>query len=296
MSTKSKNLLFHLDTDPMPSVFDTVVAYDGGADHVQGYGGITPENVGALVDGAIFTRPPKEKKHTAIFVSGSNMVAGEKLFKAVQKKFFSNFRVSVMLDSNGSNTTAAAMVAQLEHAADSLAGKRAIVLAGTGPVGQRAGVMLANEGAEVFLTSRSLERAQQACDDMNESFGVELKAMEVKDDESTKKALEGAQLVLACGAAGVELLAEDLWKSNPTIEMMSDANATPPLGFGGIDMMDKGRLYNGKLVFGAIGVGTLKLELHRKCVSKLFEANDQVFDANEIYQFAKDLIKEQGGW
>lgn len=57
----SKNLLFHLDTDPMPSVFDTVVAYDGGADHVQGYGGVTPENVTPLIQGTIFTRPPKEK-------------------------------------------------------------------------------------------------------------------------------------------------------------------------------------------------------------------------------------------
>ncbi|MCA1854113.1 MAG: methylenetetrahydrofolate dehydrogenase, partial [Beggiatoa sp.] len=38
-----KKLLFQLDTDPLPSAFDTVVAYDGGADHVIGYGGITPE-------------------------------------------------------------------------------------------------------------------------------------------------------------------------------------------------------------------------------------------------------------
>ena len=36
------------------------------------------------------------------------MIAGEALFKAVKKRFFANFRVSVMLDSNGSNTTAAA--------------------------------------------------------------------------------------------------------------------------------------------------------------------------------------------
>jgi hypothetical protein len=103
-----KKLLFQIDTDPIPAVFDTVVAYDGGADHVTAHGGITPDNVGPLVDGTIFTRSPKEKRFTAIFVGGSNLAAGEALLKAVQKKFFSNFRVSVMLDSNGSNTTAAA--------------------------------------------------------------------------------------------------------------------------------------------------------------------------------------------
>lgn len=292
----SKNLLFHLDTDPMPSVFDTVVAYDGGADHVQGYGGVTPENVTPLIQGTIFTRPPKEKKHTAIFVSGSNMVAGEELFKAAQKEFFADFRVSIMLDSNGSNTTAAPMVALLEHASETLKGKKAVVLAGTGPVGQRAGVMLAQEGANVVLTSRSLDRANQACVDMKKSFGVDMTGAEASNPETTAAALEGAQIVLACGAAGVELLSEDDWKNNPTIEMMSDANATPPLGFGGINMMDKGKLYNGKLVYGAIGVGTLKLALHRRCIAKLFQANNQVLDAPEIYALCKEIIAEQGGW
>ena len=292
----SKNLLFHLDTDPMPSVFDTVVAYDGGADHVQGYGGVTPDNVTPLIEGTIFTRPPKEKKHTAIFVSGSNMVAGEELFKAAQKNFFGDFRVSMMLDSNGSNTTAAAMVALLEHASDNLKGKRAVVLAGTGPVGQRAGVMLAQEGCDVVLTSRSKERADQACEDMKASFGVEMSGAEASSPETTAKALEGAQIVLACGAAGVELLPHDAWKDNPTIQMLSDANATPPLGFGGIDMMDKGKLYHGKLVFGAIGVGTLKLALHKRCIKQLFEAHDQVLDAPEVYELCKEIIADKGGW
>jgi hypothetical protein len=33
-----KKLLFQLDTDPIPSVFDPVVAYDGGADQSAGRG------------------------------------------------------------------------------------------------------------------------------------------------------------------------------------------------------------------------------------------------------------------
>ena len=141
-----KKLLFQLDTDVHPAVFDNVVAYDGGADHVIGYGDVTPENVTPLVEGTIFTRAPKEKQFTAIFVGGSNMVAGQKLFKAVQKNFFGDFRVSVMLDSNGSNTTAAAGVAKLMPSGK-IKGKKAVILAGTGPVGQRAAIMMAKEGA-----------------------------------------------------------------------------------------------------------------------------------------------------
>ena len=100
-----KKLLFQFDTDAHPSVFDCVVAYDGGADRVIGHGLVTPDNVAPLVDGAIFTRPPKDKRNTAIFVGGSDMQAGQALFEAVRQRFFGDFRVSVMLDSNASGVS-----------------------------------------------------------------------------------------------------------------------------------------------------------------------------------------------
>ena len=106
-----KQILFQLDTDPIPNTFDTVVAYDGGADHVSTRGNVKPSTVGTMVDGAVFTRPPKQKKNTALFVTGSNMGEGEAVLASIRNHFFGDFRVSVMLDSNGSNTTAAAAVA-----------------------------------------------------------------------------------------------------------------------------------------------------------------------------------------
>ncbi|WP_295646000.1 NADP-dependent methylenetetrahydromethanopterin/methylenetetrahydrofolate dehydrogenase [uncultured Methylibium sp.] len=284
-----KKLLYQFDTDPHPAVFDNVVAYDGGADHVTAYGGITPANVGGLVGGAIFTRAPKDKKNTAIFVGGSDMAAGEALFKAVRKKFFANFRVSVMLDSNGSNTTAAAGVAWLAHGR-SLAGKRAVVLAGTGPVGQRAAVMLAREGARVAITSRTLARAQAAAAAIAERFKLEVEAIEAPDNAARARAIEGAQLVFATGAAGVQLLEEGAWKDHKHLELLSDANATPTLGIEGIDMMDKGAQRHGKTVFGAIGFGALKIALHRACVAKMFEQQDLVLDGEEIYAIAKTMV------
>ena len=285
-----KKLLFQIDTDPIPAVFDTVVAYDGGADHVTAYGGINPSNVGPLVDGAIFTRAPKEKKFTALFVGGSNMAAGEELFNAVKKKFFANFRVSIMLDSNGSNTTAAAGVAcMVKSAGGSIAGKRAVVLAGTGPVGRRAAVMLAREGAQVSLTSRSMQRAQDAANAIRQRFGVDVTPVEAFDCDARGRAIEGAQLVFATGAASALLLEAKHWQNNPGIQIMADANATPPLGIDGVDMMDKGNERNGKVVWGAIGFGALKLSLHRACIAQLFEASDQVFDAEEIYAKAKTM-------
>ena len=55
-----KKLLLQLDSSPHPSVFDRVVGFDGGADEVMSYGGITPEAVRDLVHGCIFTRGPQD--------------------------------------------------------------------------------------------------------------------------------------------------------------------------------------------------------------------------------------------
>ncbi|RIZ71349.1 MAG: methylenetetrahydrofolate dehydrogenase [Methylococcales bacterium] len=283
-----KKLLFQFDTDTHPSVFDTVVGYDGGADHVIGHGGLSPENITALVEGAIFTRAPKDKKNTAIFIGGSDMMAGQQLLAAVQACFFSNFQVSVMLDSNGSNTTAAAAVAKLA-ASGVLAGKNAVVLAGTGPVGQRAATMLAQEGANVSLTARSMERAVTACNNMKARFGVTITPIEAFDNNARALAIKDAHIVLATGAAGVELLSTEQWQNNPILEMIADANATPPLGIGGTDMMDKGTVRHGKIIWGAIGFGTLKLALHRACIAQLFTDNNLVLDAENIYALAKEM-------
>jgi hypothetical protein len=285
-----KKLLYQFDTDAHPSVFDNVVGYDGGADHISSYGGVNSANVSGLVEGAIFTRSPKDKKNTAIFVGGSNMAQGEAMLAAIRAKFFGKFRVSVMFDCNGSNTTAAAAIAWLAHGR-SLSGKRAVVLAGSGPVGQRAAVLLAREGAKVALTGRKHAVVQSACDAVKARFGVELEAIEAPSHETRAAALEGAHIALATGASGITLLGAAQWQNNATLELVADANASPPAGIEGIGMSDRGVLANGKIVFGPLGFGALKLALHRACIARLFEQNDLVLDADEIYGIAKTMVE-----
>jgi methylenetetrahydrofolate/methylenetetrahydromethanopterin dehydrogenase (NADP+) len=283
-----KKLLFQFDTDPYPSVFDTVVAYDGGADRVTGYANVTPDSIGALVDGTIFTRGGKDKQNTAIFIGGGNMGKGEALLEAVKKRFFGPFRVSVMLDSNGSNTTAAAGVALLAKA-KKLKGKKAVVLAGTGPVGMRAAAFLAQEGADVTITSRTKDRADAAAKALKNRFGVDVKCIAAADDKVRSEAVEDANIVYAAGAIGAQLLPASAWKDNPNIQLLADVNAQPPLGIEGVEATDKGKDHNGKLAFGALGIGGLKLKLHRGCIKKLFESSEGVLDAEEIYALAKEM-------
>jgi len=216
------------------------------------------------------------------------MEKGEALFEAVKKRFFGPFRVSVMLDSNGSNTTAAAGVALLAKA-KKLKGKKAVVLAGTGPVGMRAAAMLGQEGADVTITSRTQKKGDEAAKAIEERFGVKVKAIEAADDATRSAAVKDANIVYAAGAIGLQLLPLSAWKDNKTIEMVADVNAQPPLGIEGIEATDKGNDRFGKLAFGALGIGGLKLKLHRACIGQLFESSEKVFDAEEIYTLAKEM-------
>ncbi len=284
-----KKLLYQFDTDALASVFDNVVGYDGGADHVSAYGGVNSRNVGGLVEGAIFTRGVKDKKNTAIFIGGGNMPEGEAVLAAVRRKFFAKFRVSVMFDCNGSNTTAAAAVAWLAHSR-SLTGKRAVVLGGSGPVGQRAAVLLAREGAMVSITGRKRDVVQAACDSIHGRFGIAVEPIEAPTNAERGAAIAGAHIVLATGAAGVTLLEENQWRDSACLELIADANASPPAGIEGVGQSDRGLSKHGKIVFGPLGFGALKLALHRACIARLFEQNDLLLDAEEIYAIAKTMV------
>src|SRR5215207_8310593 len=167
---RMRKVLLHLDTSPSPSVFDRIVALDAGADEVLSYGGVTPGAVRDLVHGAIFTRGVKDLHNTAIFIGGTDMRLGEQLLGAAQKAFFGPLRVSVMLDSNGSNTTAVAAVAKLVQTVGDVRGRRAVVIAGTGPVGMRAAGLLARGGASVAITSRHADEAHRTVGQIRDRF------------------------------------------------------------------------------------------------------------------------------
>ena len=283
-----KKILIHFDSDSLPSTFDAVVACDANIDHLIQLAGITSENCKPQVEGAIFTRAPKNKKSTAILIGGSDLSVGQDLLDTITSVFFQNFRVSVMLDSNGCNTTAAACVALLAAHYD-VADKPATVLAGTGPVGQRIATMLALSGARVKLSSRTLARATQACEAIAKQFKVAITPVEMSTNDHTDALLDKTELLVCAGKGGIQLLSAEQWETRPNLKVLADVNTQLPLGLEGIDMMDKSTERHGKLVFGGIGIGALKLQLQRECINQLFNSNDQVFDAVQILALAHKL-------
>ncbi|MFQ3592764.1 MAG: NAD(P)-dependent methylenetetrahydromethanopterin dehydrogenase [Gemmataceae bacterium] len=284
MSEKRK-ILLQLDPDPQPSVFDRVVAIDAGVEELFSYGNVTPEQVQGLVHGAIFTRGPKDLHRTAIFIGGSKVEAGEALLKAALDAMLPQFglRVSVLLDANGANTTAAAAV-RVAAKQLNLAGKTALVLGGTGPVGQRVGLLLAQQGAIVRLASRQQDRASQACAAIAAKLPGAILQPVAGD---LQRMTTGVQLIVAAGAAGVVLLPRDARPAG--LEMLIDLNAVPPLGIEGVEATDKDTQRDGIVCYGALGVGDTKMKLHRRAIAALFERNDAVLDAREVYALGESL-------
>ena len=282
-------ILIQLDPDPHASVFDAVVAVDAGVDRLLQYAEVEPQQVQGLVHGAIFTRAPQDLASTAIFIGGSSVAAGEALLKQVTSTFFGPMRVSVLLDANGANTTAAAAVlAAAKHV--TLSGATATVLGGTGPVGQRAARLLAGQGAEVRVASRSQDKAVEVCRAIaSRARGAKLMPLEVASSEQAAVALAGASIVIAAGAAGVQLLSADVRRDAKSLKVAIDLNAVPPLGIGGVEVTDKGRERDGALCYGAIGVGGTKMKIHRDAIQMLFTANNLVLDAEEVFQIGREL-------
>jgi methylenetetrahydrofolate/methylenetetrahydromethanopterin dehydrogenase (NADP+) len=285
-----RKLLLQLDSSRLPSVFDQIVAYDAGADVVMSYGGVTENDVRDLVHGCIFTRGPRDLHNTAIWIGGSNMSAGEQLLAMAQDALFAPFSVSLMLDSNGSNTTAVAAVVKIEEAVGELEGKKVLILAGTGPVGQRAAGLLAKDGADVTITSRKPEQGEKARQFISARFNVQVNAVTFNDPSALPELLEGVEVLLNSGPAGVQLVPRAAWQSADSLRIAVDLNAVPPLGIEGIEVGDAGESRNGVLVYGAFGVGNFKTKLHKACVGRLFTRNDLVLDAETIAEIARELI------
>jgi hypothetical protein len=282
-----KKILIQLESDSKASVFDQVTAYDAGVDQVLSYGGVQLEEVTNLIYGAIFTRGGEGLRNTAVFIGGTHVPTAEKLMRKVLDTFFADFRVSVMYDANGCNTTAAALVHKIAQGRD-LKAKKALILAGTGPVGIRAAMLLAQEGCEVFLSSRQLARSQEVCKHIEENNGVKVKPVEVASPEDVKKILaQGINIVASCGAAGVQMLEKAAWASASSLEIIADINAVEPLGVEGTKVTDNGKDREGKILYGAIAIGNLKMKVHRASVRALFERNDLVLDFASIYALAK---------
>lgn len=291
-------ILLHVDCDKQASTFDSIVALDAGVQQVITRSEVQPLDIQGLIHGVMFTRGPADLKNTAVFFGGSDVSKTDSLFAAARDCFFGPMRVSLMSDPNGCNTTAAAAVLAAQRHAD-LTNKRVVILGATGPVGQRIAQIIVglNLGGELVVCSRHIERAQAVVDGLskpNRASEAEpqtrLSAAELTSADAALAATKTADVIFSAGAAGVEML-DRRW-SETNARVLLDLNAVPPAGIAGIEPTAAGAEVDGKVCYGAIGVGELKMKIHKRAIRSLFESNDRVLDTQAIYQIGAELLAE----
>jgi methylenetetrahydrofolate/methylenetetrahydromethanopterin dehydrogenase (NADP+) len=285
-----KKILVQLDTDPHPSAFDAIAAYDADVDVVMAYGAITAENLVDVVQGAIFPRGPDGLANTAFWVGGSKVRDGEAVFKAARKLFFKPFNPSIMLDSDGSNTTAAAAVARVRGVV-TLNGSRGAVV-GVGPVGLRTAELLRREGAAVTMFTfppDAMEGSHRRASGIPVAQEAGFEVVEPASSDELDAALAGYPVIFSAGPAGTQVLRRSGW-SQDGVRVVVDYSAAEPVGVEGVDRGDNLDEEDGVKKLGALAVGGPKMKVQKACIQRMFEAKGTVLDLEGVYDVALEAL------
>jgi hypothetical protein len=298
-----KTVFVFLDTDKYCSPFDMLVAIDAFPDSmIFKYENVTDEDAPKIVYDLLFPRGPMGAAHTKIFINGSNFDMVNAVVAATQSCMKSApWGNSIIVDPRGGYSTAAAAVAKtlgasLEKGFGTLEGKNVTVLAGTGPVGQTAARIYAAEKANVTITTRTMAKGQAVADKINEEVGAKrVKVVEVRSSEQTGEAIKDAEIILAAGAGGIQLLsAAELTKYGAKCKIVGDINAIKPLGVEGLGSNDDGKeIKSGVYGIGALAIGSLKIKIEKEMIKRATMEPQGLFDYAIAYEIGKKKIMKK---
>jgi methylene-tetrahydromethanopterin dehydrogenase len=294
--------ILHLFTPgKQASPFDINMAADAGYQLVVPYCEVGLDAITALTQDTIFSRGPKGVARTGIFIGGRDALLAADMLARAKASMVKPFVVSLMADPSGAYTTAAAMVACVEaallrHDAQGLAQRRVVILGGTGPVGRIAAVLAAQAGAQVAISSRhGATAAGQAAAETAARFGVGLHGVSGSDAAALRASLAEADVVLACAAAGVQVLSSADLAGATRLKVAADVNAVPPAGIEGVGVMDDAKPLAGTAAvgIGALAVGNVKYQTqHRLLVQMCGAEKPMVIGFAEAFVMARAVLAE----
>lgn len=300
-----KKVFVFVDTDKHASLFDILTTIDAFPEaSIIKYENVTPEDAERILYDAIFPRGPEGAKHTKIFINGHDLELTNEILEKAKKCTVPPFEFSIIIDPRGAYTTASAAVTKtlktsLDHNLGIMENKQVTVLAGTGPVGQTATWLYASEKAKVIVTSRTMQKASYVATKINEELKTErVQGFQAQTFQDVEGAIANADIVLATGAAGTELLPlAALRKRKKKCVIVADINAIPPLGVVGLDSYADGdEVLPGVFGIGALAIGELKSKIEVALIRKAAEEPKGIFDYVTAYELAKkSIIPKDGG-
>ncbi len=297
---KDPYLLHMFNPTKNVSPFDVNMAYEAEFDGVIPYSEVALDDIHALTQDTIFSRGKKGVKRTGIFIGGREFGLAIDMLNRAKTAMVPPFEVSVFADPSGAITTAAALMACIEHelkkkTGDSLEGKRIDIIGGTGPVGVCAGILAANYGAEVYLTSRrGAKVATEYASEYNSRFGVEMYGADSSTDEKIMEFLPKTNIVIGAAKAGIQVLSKGQLDQATNLEVAADVNAVPPLGIEGVGVHDMGvELPNtpkNAVGLGALAVGDIKYKVHFKLFEMMKNTDEPLYlDHEKAFDVAREF-------
>jgi methylene-tetrahydromethanopterin dehydrogenase len=293
-----KHILHMLTPLKHMSPFDVNMALDAGYEAAIAYTNVTLEEVGGLVQDAIFSRPPKTGVRTGMFIGGKNAILALDMLSAAKKALVPPFGISFFADPAGSFTTAAAMVACVEKTLidkkkRNLKALKTAVFGATGVVGFSSAVIAALEGADVTLVGYDgVKRVSDAAREIKTRFQVDVRAADGSDDTKKADILAQAEATLCAGRAGVRILSSAQLAQAKRLLIVADVNAVPPSGVEGLDMMANGAelTAHGTLGIGPLAIGNIKYKTESGLFQRMIAATKPVtFDFRDAFQLAREL-------
>jgi methylene-tetrahydromethanopterin dehydrogenase len=298
---EKKTILHMLTPSPNVSPFDVNMAYDAGYEVVMPYTHITMDMVTGYTQDAIFSRGPTGVRRTGIFLGGRDIGLAYDMMDMVKRAMVPPFEVSVFADPSGAFTTAAAMVASVEHHLKknfnlSLEGRRVVLLGGTGPVGSAAAVLASTAGAQVKVASHvGLARARIAAETINAHYGSTVEPADMRTKDSVLELLQDAEIVLGAAKAGVEVASLAMMQGCKALKVAADLNAVPPAGIAGIGLTDQGAPLSsvqcGAVGVGPLAIGNIKYKVMHGMFFKMLNSPTPVYlDFRDAFLFARDIV------
>lgn len=298
---KIKDVIIFLDTDKHVSPFDMLLVIDNFPQvEVHHYSQVEPSDARGLTQDAMFPRGPEGAAHTKLFIGGYDFDKAEAILETIKSTMFPPFEMAVIIDPRGANTTSAAMVAKVlglleKKRLDGFNRKKVTILAGTGPVGQICAKLMATDGATISITSRQEAKAKAVAEKLNKNLGAnKVQGLQASNPEETAAAVKDAEIILATGAAGTQLLPLTILKEAKQCKVLADVNAVPPYGIEGLKPKDEGaEVIPGVLGGGALAIGALKNKVEVELIRKALASRKGIFDHTIAYQIAKSLAKKK---
>ena len=293
-----KNILHLVTPTKHISPFDANMALDAGYDAVLPYGDVTLDEVTALVQDAIFSRPPRTGVRTAMFFGGKNATFALDMLANAKKALVPPFGMSFFADPAGSFTTAAAMVACVEKILKEkhqrrLDGLKLAIFGATGVVGFASAVIAALERSSVTIVGYDgIKRVAESANEIRTRFNVEVRPADGSNDSKKSAILNENEAVLCAGRAGVQILSKAQLAGAKNILIAADVNAVPPAGVEGLGMQANGDPLtpNGAAGLGPLAIGNIKYKTEFGLFQKMIAAPKPVqLDFRDAFVLAREL-------